>query len=114
VVTSVDPDDVCEGDKFTITGTGLYPTLVEAVLIDGTPLEPSAVSAASDTAITVVAPEIPGLDLPVVVQTTEGLSNDDVTIEIASSLDPFCDLGTSSAPAAVRPQSAAAGAEPAG
>lgn len=87
VVASVDPDDVCAGDEFTITGTGLYPGLVQAVLIDGTTLDQSAFSTVSDTEITVVAPDMLGIALPVTVQTEQGLSNDDVTIAI----DPLCE-----------------------
>jgi Ca2+-binding RTX toxin-like protein len=110
VVTSVDPDDVCAGDKFTITGTGLYPTLVQAVLINGTALDTSAFSRVSDTEITVVAPDMldtVGFFLPVAVATAEGLSNDDVTIAI----DPLC-APAGGAPAPVRAQSAAVGTDP--
>jgi hypothetical protein len=109
VVTSVDPDDVCAGDNFTITGTGLYPTLVEGVLIDGDELDPTEFSTVSDTEITVVAPEFPfGLALPVVVKTAVALSKDDVTIAI----DPLCAPGGRTAPGAARTPSAAVGIEP--
>jgi hypothetical protein len=38
----------------------------------------------NDNQITVTAPDMPGMNLPVVVQTTQGFSNDDVTITITS------------------------------
>jgi hypothetical protein len=82
VVTSVSPTSVFEGDEFTITGTGLYPSLVTGVLINGEPLDPTQFSTVSDTEITVVAPDTLGFFLPVVVQTSQGVSNDNVTIEI--------------------------------
>jgi hypothetical protein len=82
VVTSVSPTSVFEGDEFTITGTGLYPSLVTGVLINGEPLDPTQFSTVSDTEITVVAPDTFGFFLPVVVQTSQGVSNDNVTIEI--------------------------------
>ena len=82
VVTSVSPTTVFEGDEFTITGTGLYPSLVTGVLINGEPLDPTQFSTVSDTQITAVAPDTFGLFLPVVVQTTQGVSNDNVTIAI--------------------------------
>ena len=43
VVTSVSPTSVFEGDEFTIAGTGLYPSLVTGVLINGEPLAPDPV-----------------------------------------------------------------------
>jgi RTX calcium-binding nonapeptide repeat (4 copies) len=91
VVTSVSPTCVVEGDEFTITGTGLYPSLVTGVSIDGTPVDPTEFSTVSDTEITVVAPDKLGLFLPVVVQTTQGDSNDNVTIEVS----PSCALASS-------------------
>lgn len=59
VVTSVSSTSVFEGDEFTITitGTGLYPSLVTGVLIDSESLEPSEFSTVSDTEITAVAPD---------------------------------------------------------
>ena len=107
LVTSVDPDDVCAGDEFTIAGTGLYPSLVQAVLIDGTALDPTEFSTVSDTQITVVAPDTLGISLPVAVQTAEGLSNDDVTIAID---DVLCAPAPDGAPT----RSAAVGVEPEG
>jgi hypothetical protein len=52
------------------------------VLIDGEALATIPFSTVSDTEITVVAPETFGFFLPVVVQTSQGISNDNVTIEI--------------------------------
>jgi hypothetical protein len=83
VVTSVNPACVNAGNNFTITGTGLYPSLVSSVLIDGTPLPTTQYTPVSDTQLRVVAPEQSGYYLPVVVQTGEGVSNSDVTIEIS-------------------------------
>jgi hypothetical protein len=51
-------------------------------LINGEPLDPTQFSTVSDTEITVVAPDTLGFFLPVVVQTSQGVSNDNVTIEI--------------------------------
>ena len=83
-VTSVDPTSVSVGVEFTITGTGLYPTFVEAggVLIGGQPAPAANISPDSDTEITVVAPNTPGNSLPVELRTTEGLSPELVTIDI--------------------------------
>jgi Ca2+-binding RTX toxin-like protein len=83
VVLSVNPTCVNAGNTFTINGTAFYPSLVTSVLIDGTPLASGQLSTASDTAINVVAPEQSGEYLPVVVQTTQGVSNSNVTIEIS-------------------------------
>jgi hypothetical protein len=85
VVLSVSPTCANAGDTFTITGTGLYPGLVTAVLIGGSPLDSRQYSTMSDTAISVVAPAMAGASLPVVVQTSQGESNDNVTIEISVS-----------------------------
>ena len=52
------------------------------MLIGGQKLEPAQFSTVSDTQIIATAPAIHGNFLPVVVQTTEGVSNDDVTIRI--------------------------------
>ena len=93
VVTSVSPTCVVDGDKFTIEGTGLYPSLVTGVLIDGEPLDATQFSTVSDTEITVVAPDMFGFFLPVVVQTTQGVSNDDVTVAIW----PVCFSGAEAA-----------------
>lgn len=83
-VTSVSPGSVNQGDTFTINGTGFYPSLVTAVLIGGTPLSQDNVTPVSDTKLTVVAPAFFACELgcSVVVQTTQGTSNDDITISI--------------------------------
>jgi hypothetical protein len=90
VVLSVSPTCINAGNPFTITGTGLYPTLVTSVLIDGKPLDSSEYTPVSNTSITVVAPEMSGEALPVVVQTTQGESDSNVTIEI--SVIDICNL----------------------
>jgi hypothetical protein len=83
VVSSVSPTCVTAGKTFTINGTGLYPSLVSSVLIGGTPLSSAQYRKPSDTQIRVTAPNQPALDSqPVVVQTQEGVSNSNVTIEI--------------------------------
>jgi len=56
------------------------------VLIDGEPLGTIQFPTVSDTAITVVAADTFGFFLPVVVQTSQGVSNDNVTIEILGIL----------------------------
>jgi hypothetical protein len=83
-VTSVSPISVNAGDTFTIQGTGLYPSLVQAVLIGGTALNSDNISTVSDTQIKVVAPAFFACELgcSVVVQTSQGTSNDNVTISI--------------------------------
>jgi hypothetical protein len=48
-------------------------------------LTSSQYTTTSDTSITVVAPAQSGDSLPVVVQTAQGLSNDDVTITISGT-----------------------------
>ncbi len=85
VVSSVSPASVSPGDKFTITGTGMYPSLVTSVLIGGTPLLPTQYTTVSDTQVQVIAPNQSGCHLPVVVQTGEGLSNDSVYINISGN-----------------------------
>jgi hypothetical protein len=83
-VLSVSPTCVNAGSTFTINGTGLYPSIVSSVLIDGSPLLSTQYTTASDTQINVVAPSQSGEALPVVVQTGEGVSNANVTIEIST------------------------------
>ncbi|MDR3618481.1 MAG: IPT/TIG domain-containing protein [Paludisphaera borealis] len=83
-VASVDRSSVRAGSTFTITGSGLYPSLVTAVLIGGEPLAAGNYQSVSDTSITVVAPRTAGRSLPIVVQTSQGVSNDDVKITIKS------------------------------
>jgi hypothetical protein len=83
-VTGVSPSTVKAGDSFVITGTSMYPALVQGVLINGVALGPTNYVVNNDNQITVTAPDMPGMNLPVVVQTTQGFSNDDVTITITS------------------------------
>jgi RTX calcium-binding nonapeptide repeat (4 copies) len=82
-VLNTNPTCVNAGNTFTIQGTGLYPALVSSVLIGGQTLPTSAYTATSDTSITAVAPELSGDELAVVVQTAEGESNSNVTMEIS-------------------------------
>ena len=63
------------------------------MLIDGEPLASTQFTTVSDTQITVVAPDTLGFFLPVVVQTTQGVSNDDVTVAIL----PVCLSGADGA-----------------
>jgi len=83
-VTGLNPTSVDQGDTFTINGSGLYPSLVQAVLIGGTALNADNISTVSDTQINVVAPAFNNCaqGCSVVVQTTQGTSNDNVTISI--------------------------------
>jgi hypothetical protein len=86
-VSSVSPPCVLGGGIFDINGTGLYPSLVTSVLIGGTALSTSNYSFASTSDgtndISVVAPHQPALSpQSVIVQTSEGTSNADVSIEI--------------------------------
>ncbi|MFZ0589030.1 MAG: IPT/TIG domain-containing protein [Bryobacteraceae bacterium] len=83
-VSSVSPGCVNAGNTFTITGSALYPSLVTSVLIGGTPLSSTQYTPVSDTSLKVVAPNQSGEYLPVVVQTGEGVSNANVTIEIST------------------------------
>ena len=94
VVTSVSPTCVVAGGEFTIEGTGLYPSLVTNVLIDGESFDATQFSTVSDTEITVVAPDMFGFFLPVVVQTTQDVSNDNVTVAIL----PVCLSGAEAGP----------------
>lgn len=82
VVASVSTGSVGPGQTFKIAGSGLYPSLVRGVLIGGQPLPAANFQVVSDTEITVIAPATPGDDQPVVIQTSQGVSNDDVTITI--------------------------------
>jgi len=81
-VASVSTSRVAEGQTFKIIGSGLYPSLVTAVLIGGQPLAAGNFQVVSDTEITVIAPDSFGIEDSVVVKTTQGVSNDDVTITI--------------------------------
>lgn len=80
-VTSVSPACVNTGNTFTINGSGLYPSLLQGVSIYGTSAQYSSVS---DTQLKVIAPLVSGYYLPVVVQTAEGQSNSNITIEISA------------------------------
>ncbi|QEH31720.1 hypothetical protein OJF2_01850 [Aquisphaera giovannonii] len=81
-VTGVSPTTVRPGDSFTIEGAGLYAPLISAVLVGGQQVNPANYTVLSDTEIQVVAPNTPGVDLPVSIQTTQGQSNTDKTITI--------------------------------
>ena len=90
VVTGVNPSCVNSGDQFTIQGTGMYPSMVTAVLIGGTPVDAANIRTVSDTQINVVAPdtfECHGTGCSVAVQTAEGTSNTNFNIIISD----FCD-----------------------
>ena len=74
---------VTAGDSFVINGTGFYPATVQDVLLGGEVVQMPSVN--SDTAITVIAPGkgiLLSTPLSVVVRTTQGFSNTDVTITI--------------------------------
>jgi hypothetical protein len=85
VVSSVSPASVKPGDNFTITGTGMYPSLVSSVVIGGESVPVTQYSTPSDTQIQIITPNQSGCDLPVVVQTGEGVSNDNVGINISGN-----------------------------
>jgi hypothetical protein len=84
-VLSVNPTCIKVGDDFVVNGTGFYPALVTSVVIGGAPLSSAEFIATSDTSIGAVTPNQPGSSQPVVVQTAEGLSNSNVTINISTS-----------------------------
>lgn len=88
VVAGISPSCVDSGQPFTVQGTGLYPSLVQAVLVNGTPVAPSAVTTASDTQLNVIAPDTVQCHFgcPVAIQTNEGTSNTNFEVEISS----FC------------------------
>src|SRR5262249_3729787 len=79
-VTRVSPPTVKPGATLTIVGTALDPSAVQAVLIGGQALSPANFKPISDTQIQVVAPNTPGPSQSVVVQTSQGTSNSNVTI----------------------------------
>jgi hypothetical protein len=87
-VTNVSVPSVKPGETFMIDGTALYPSLIQGVLIGGQPLAPANYEAVSDTEIQVSAPATPGNSLPVVVKTSLGLSNSNVTINIEGAPVP--------------------------
>jgi hypothetical protein len=84
-VNGVSTSTVNPGEKFTIEGTAMYPSLVKDVLIGGQSVGTANFKPTSDTKIQVVAPNTPGRSLRVVVETQQGYSNDNVTITIADS-----------------------------
>jgi hypothetical protein len=88
VVTGVNPTCVDSGNSFTIQGTGLYPSLVQSVLVNGSPVPPQAITTVSASQINVIAPDTVQCHFgcPVAVQTNEGTSNTNSEIEISS----FC------------------------
>lgn len=89
VVTGVSPSCVDSGQEFTIRGTGMYPSLVQSVLIGGTPVAPANITTVSDTQINVIAPDTfacHGTGCSVAVQTTQGTSNTNFNITISD----FC------------------------
>lgn len=79
VITGLSSSVVATGGQFTINGTSFYPALVTAVLIDGTPLQPTQYVVTSTQAITATVP-FSGALMPVQIQTTQGFSNDNFTI----------------------------------
>lgn len=93
-VLSVNPTCVSAGNKFTINGSGFYPSLVTSVTLGGTAVDMSAIALESDTAISVIAPDVSAEADPVVVETAEGQSNSNVNIEI--SIIDICNLAAGS------------------
>ena len=80
---------VVSGTSFVIDGVGLYPSLVLDVLLGGVVLDATFWSpVTSDKASTVIAPSssvVPlGIPLSVIVRTTEGFSNTNVTVKITA------------------------------
>jgi hypothetical protein len=84
-VSGVSVPTVAPGGEFMITGSAFYPSLVQGVVIGGQALSPSSFSVLGDGQIQVVAPNTPGNALPVIVKTSQGLSNANVTINITGS-----------------------------
>ena len=82
VVSGVSSATVKPGQTFTIEGQALYPSLIESVLIGGEPLTSSNFRSISDSEIEVVAPNMRGSALPVVVKTSQGYSNANISINI--------------------------------
>jgi hypothetical protein len=85
VVSGVNVPTVAPGGEFTITGSAFYPFLVDGVVIGGQALGPASFSVLNDGQIEVVAPDMTGNALPVIVKTSQGFSNANVTINIASA-----------------------------
>jgi hypothetical protein len=87
-VTAINPGCVDSGDSFTVQGNGLYPSLIQSVIINGTPVAPQTITPISDTQTNIIAPNTIQCHFgcPVVVQTNEGTSNTNLNIEISA----FC------------------------
>ncbi len=84
-VASVSVPTVQPGGEFIITGTGFYPSLVEGVTIGGQLVGPAGFAVLDNEHIQVVAPVTPGNAQPVIVKSIQGLSNENVTINIAAA-----------------------------
>lgn len=88
-ISNVNPSCVEPGQSFMIFGMGLYPSLVQAVLIGGMPVSQTDITTVSDQQIDVIAPDTTACSLdtgcPVAVQTAEGTSNTNVSVVIRSS-----------------------------
>ena len=82
VVNSLSAPTVTPGEIFTITGSSFYPSLVEGVLIEGQALSPANFTVVNDGQIQVVTPNILGNDQSIVVKTTQGFSNANITLNI--------------------------------
>jgi hypothetical protein len=91
VVTAVKPGCVDSGDVFSIQGTGLYPSLLNSVLVNGVPVSPQAITPISDTQVNVAAPSTVECHFgcPVQVSTAKASSNTNASIEISA----FCGGG---------------------
>jgi hypothetical protein len=81
-VGSVSQQTVNPGQVFTIEGSGLYPAMVQGVLIGGQALSNANFTPINDHEIQIVAPNTPGNALLVVVLTSQGPSLDNVSINI--------------------------------
>src|SRR5262249_49403918 len=84
MVTVMNPKSVTAGNSFIINGVNFYPSLLESVLIGGKALDPANYMAINNQQIVVVAPNTPGKAMPVVVKTTQGISNTNATITITA------------------------------
>jgi RTX calcium-binding nonapeptide repeat (4 copies) len=82
-ISSVSPTSVGPGQSVTITGSGLYPSTVTGLVIGGTTVPTTQYTPVSDTEMQVFAPNQPGCNQAVGVQTTQGLSNTTVALNIS-------------------------------
>jgi hypothetical protein len=82
------PTTVTAGNTFIINGLNFYPSLVQNVLIGGKALDPANYEVLNNQQIQVVAPDTPGNALPVIVKSTQGFSNTNVTITISPPPKP--------------------------